>query len=100
MLDMYFLDLRCHLLEAAAGLDRIERAEGGGKVFEDPRILKLEEGKPVLAISSEEAKKGKCTECLACEIFCRFHEQDAITIHLPIPGLKEYRERIIKNPEK
>jgi len=59
-----------------------------------PDILKLEEGKPVLSISEEEAKKGKCTECLACEIFCRFHEQEAITIHLPIPGLKEYRDKI------
>ena len=59
-----------------------------------PAILKLADGKPVLAVSEEEAKKGKCTECLACEIFCKFHEQDAITIHLPIPGLKEYRENI------
>ncbi len=61
-----------------------------------PGILKLSEGEPVLAVSPEEAKKGKCTECLACEIYCKFHEQDAITIHLPIPGLKEYRENIKK----
>ncbi len=60
-----------------------------------PDILKLSEGKPVLSISEEEAKKGKCTECLACEIFCRFHEQNAIAIHLPIPGLKEYRKKIM-----
>jgi succinyl-CoA synthetase beta subunit len=59
-----------------------------------PEILKLNEGKPILSISTEEAKKGKCTECLACEIFCKFHEQDAVTIHLPIPGLKEYRDKI------
>jgi succinyl-CoA synthetase beta subunit len=60
-----------------------------------PKILKIEDGKPVLAVSPEEAKKGKCTECLACEIFCKFQEQDAILIHLPIQGLKEYRDRII-----
>lgn len=60
-----------------------------------PKILKLDEGKPILSISREEAKRGKCTECLACEIFCLFHEQEAIVIHLPIPGLKEYRDRII-----
>lgn len=60
-----------------------------------PQILKLEAEKPVLAVSEEDAKKGKCTECLACEIFCRFHEQDAIIVHLPIPGLEDYRERII-----
>ena len=60
-----------------------------------PKILKLEAGLPVLAIGRDEAKKGKCTECLACEIFCKFHERDAIVIKLPIPGLKEYRERIL-----
>jgi len=59
------------------------------------QILKLEEGKPVLSIPLAEAKKGKCTECLACEIFCKFHEQDAIMIYLPIPGLKEYRDKLI-----
>jgi succinyl-CoA synthetase beta subunit len=58
-----------------------------------PKILKLENEKPVLAITPEDAKKGKCTECLACEIFCRFHEQNAISIHLPIPGLREYRSQ-------
>ncbi len=63
-------------------------------------ILKLEDGKPVLAVSPGEAEKGKCTECLACEIFCSFHEQNAIFIRLPIPGLKEYRERIIEEGER
>lgn len=62
-----------------------------------PGILKLVDGKPVLAVTEEDARKGKCTECLACEIFCKFHEQDAIFIHLPIPGLAEYRNRIIKD---
>jgi len=57
-------------------------------------VLKLENGKPVLAIDRENAKRGKCTECLACEIYCNFHEKGALNIVLPIPGLKEYRERI------
>lgn len=61
-----------------------------------PKILKLENEKPVLAISRDDAKKGKCTECLACEIFCTYHEQKAIYIELPIPGLKEYRDKILK----
>jgi len=65
-----------------------------------PGILKLENEKPVLAISREEAEKGKCTECLACEIFCTYHEQNAIFIRLPVPGLKEYREKVIKEQEK
>jgi succinyl-CoA synthetase beta subunit len=65
-----------------------------------PGILKAEEGKSVLAVTKNEAKKGKCTECLACEIYCRFHEQDAVFIHLPIPGLKKYREKIIENRKR
>ncbi len=56
------------------------------------RILTLRDGRPVLSISEKDAEKGKCTECLACEIYCMFHEQEAIAIHLPIPGLPEYRE--------
>jgi succinyl-CoA synthetase beta subunit len=57
-------------------------------------------GRPVLNISPEEAQKGKCTECLACEIFCKFHEQDAIYVYLPIPGLAEYRQQVIKEQQK
>jgi ferredoxin-like protein FixX len=52
-------------------------------------ILSLESGSPVLNISKEEARKGRCTECLACEIACQFHGQGAIVIRLPIHGLKE-----------
>jgi ferredoxin-like protein FixX len=62
-----------------------------------PEILKLVDDNPVLAVSEEVARKGKCTECLACEIFCQFHEQNAIHIELPIPGLREYRDRLIRN---
>ncbi len=65
-----------------------------------PKILKVEDGKPMLAVSVDDAKKGKCTECLACEIFCKFQEQDAIVVHLPIPGLKEYRDKIIAAKEQ
>lgn len=57
-------------------------------------ILKLEEGRPVLAVAAEEARKGKCTECLACEIHCRYHELAALSIRLPIPGLDEYRKSL------
>ncbi len=41
LLDMYFLDLRCHLLETAAAFDRIQRAEGGEEVLKDERVEKL-----------------------------------------------------------
>jgi succinyl-CoA synthetase beta subunit len=52
-------------------------------------ILKFDDGKPILAITPEEAKRGRCTECLACELACEFHGNKAIFIDLPIPGLKE-----------
>ena len=60
-------------------------------------VLTLEEGKPVLALEREEVKKGKCTECLACEIACRFHGKGGLHIVLPIEGLKEYREGLIEH---
>jgi hypothetical protein len=41
LLDMYFLTMRSALLETAAALDRIERAEGGLEIFADPRIENL-----------------------------------------------------------
>jgi succinyl-CoA synthetase beta subunit len=52
-------------------------------------ILKFDDGRPVLTIPPEEAKKGRCTECLACELACTSHGNKAISIDLPIPGLEE-----------
>lgn len=54
-----------------------------------PGILKLEGRAPVLSISADDAKKGKCTECLACEIECWARARNAIRIDLPIPGFDE-----------
>ncbi|MFC1744047.1 ATP-grasp domain-containing protein [Candidatus Riflebacteria bacterium] len=55
-------------------------------------ILEIKEGRPYLNISKEEAEKGKCIECLACEIDCRFKGAFATKISLPIRGLLEYRK--------
>ena len=52
-----------------------------------PKILELKDGAPVLTITPEEAKKGKCIECLACEQECYFKGNKAIKITLPIDGL-------------
>ena len=41
LLDMYFLDARSQMLETAAILDRIERAEGGSEAMDDSRLKKL-----------------------------------------------------------
>ena len=50
-------------------------------------ILEEKNGVPVLNISKEEAAKGKCTECLACEVECFAHGNGGGRIDLPIPGL-------------
>lgn len=54
----------------------------------DPKILKLEGDVPVLAITRDEAKRGGCTECLACEVECYFLGKRGGRIVLPIPGLE------------
>lgn len=52
-----------------------------------PQILKEENGKPALAIDRELAAKGKCTECLACELECHYSGLGALVIDLPLPEL-------------
>jgi len=48
LLDMYFLEMRSGLLETAAALDRIGRAEGGAEAFRDPRMVKLRKSVEIL----------------------------------------------------
>jgi succinyl-CoA synthetase beta subunit len=55
------------------------------------QILSLnDDGLPVLNITREEAQKGRCGECLACEVDCFFKGAGGGRITLPIPGLDEY----------
>ncbi|MBN1317329.1 MAG: acetate--CoA ligase family protein [Anaerolineales bacterium] len=59
------------------------------------KILSLNEnGLPELNITREEAKKGRCVECLACDVECFFHGNKGGFVELPIPGLDAYREKI------
>jgi len=48
LLDLFFLEMRSHLLETAAALDRIERADGFGEVKTDERLGKLTEALDIL----------------------------------------------------
>ncbi|MBN1591894.1 MAG: hypothetical protein JW941_01450, partial [Candidatus Coatesbacteria bacterium] len=50
-------------------------------------ILALVDGVPNLAIPAETAAKGKCIECLACELECHLSGRGGIRIDLPIKGL-------------
>jgi len=55
-----------------------------------PQILALnEDGLPVLNITAEEARKGRCVECRAGEVECLFHGAGGGYVHLPIPGLDD-----------
>jgi hypothetical protein len=53
--------------------------------------LRLDEatGAPGLAISPTEIERGKCNECLGCELECQLSGCQAITILLPIAGFVE-----------
>ena len=59
------------------------------------KILSLNaDGLPELNITREEAKKGRCVECLACDIECYFHGNQGGYVELPIEGLAAYREEV------
>jgi hypothetical protein len=48
VLDRVYLDVRCRLLDVAAALDRIERADGSDEALNDPRWRQLREGIAIL----------------------------------------------------
>jgi succinyl-CoA synthetase beta subunit len=52
-----------------------------------PQILSLEQDVPVLNIGTDEASRGGCTECLACEVECYFLGNQGGVVQLPIAGL-------------
>ncbi|HUT72404.1 MAG TPA: hypothetical protein VMW89_17175 [Desulfatiglandales bacterium] len=53
-------------------------------------VLELKDGRPSLMWSPEEIKKGKCTDCVACELACQLHGNGGVTITYATPKLEEY----------
>ncbi|HLJ11115.1 MAG TPA: hypothetical protein VKU82_07995 [Planctomycetaceae bacterium] len=49
VLDRVYLEIRCKLLDVAACLDRVERAEGGDRVQSDPRLMQIKQGIGILS---------------------------------------------------
>ncbi len=45
------------------------------------------DGLPALSVTPEQAKKGACIECLACDLACRSHGAGGLTFLLPMPEL-------------
>ncbi len=48
LLDRYYLDMRCHVLELASAFDRIERARDADRVKSDMRYKRLMESFDIL----------------------------------------------------
>lgn len=49
LLDLYYLEIRSHLVEAAAGLDRISRGANAAEALADPRMAHLLQALDVMA---------------------------------------------------
>lgn len=50
-------------------------------------VLELRDGVPALRVSQEEAARGACIECLACELACISNGIGGIDFSLPMPEL-------------
>lgn len=56
-------------------------------------LLRIQDGKPVLIPSPEEAKR-RCIEDLTCELYCQAYGNKGLKIVLDMFGLDEYRHKI------
>jgi hypothetical protein len=45
------------------------------------------DGLPGLSVTPEQAKRGACIECLACDLACRAHGAGGLVFSLPMPAL-------------
>jgi hypothetical protein len=54
VLDRVYLEVRCKLLDIAACLDRVDRAEGAGSVGTDPRLAQIAKGIGILAENADD----------------------------------------------
>ena len=50
-----------------------------------PKLFKEEDCRPVLNMDQAMVKKGRCIECLACELDCHFLGKGALNILLALP---------------
>ena len=45
------------------------------------------DGLPGLTVAPEQAKRGACIECLACDLACRSQGEGGLCFDLPMPAL-------------
>lgn len=90
ILNREFLELRAKVLELAASLDRLNRAEGA--VDDDPRLAKLRRGLEILL--SPDADRAERVQLL----FSRAYNEDWPTA-LQVPEVSQGAE-IVKSTKK
>lgn len=61
VLDSYFLEARCKLLDIAAILDRLHRGEGAGEIENDQRLARIRQALEVL-LDRSQARAGGVPE--------------------------------------
>lgn len=59
-------------------------------------VLELKEGRPSLMFDKAEIKKGKCTDCVACELACQLSGRGGVSIVYEMPQLNEYLAELEK----
>ena len=50
-------------------------------------VIELRDGVPSLRFSAEEAARGRCIECLACDLACQTDGLGGLSFTLPMPEL-------------
>ncbi|MCA9104046.1 MAG: hypothetical protein R3B96_05055 [Pirellulaceae bacterium] len=59
VLDRYYLETRCQLVEIAATLDRFDRAESQGEAPQDPRLDQIYASLELLSRSRTSADRSR-----------------------------------------
>lgn len=58
-------------------------------------ILKIENNRPVLAVTDPEEIKRLDNECLSCEYQCWLKGTNCISIEIPFEGIEAYRRKVL-----
>jgi hypothetical protein len=50
-------------------------------------LVRGADGLPALSVTPEQARRGACIECLACDLACRARGAGGLRFELPMPAL-------------
>ena len=71
----------CQTCETRACLPACQAPSLGSVLVAGP------DGLPALSVTPEQAKRGACIECLACDLACRSRGAGGLVFTLPMPEL-------------